>query len=90
MKVFIANSGLLAPSRSPEEENNIRLVPDRVVVLKDKVIVLDYKTGKPDDKHHVQVEKYVSVVKEIHKKPVEAFLVYIDIEEQAISVKQLN
>ena len=82
--------GLLAPSSSPEEENNIRLVPDRVVVLQDKVIVLDYKTGKPDDKHHVQLEKYISVVKKIHEKPAEAFLVYIDIEEQAISVKKLN
>ena len=81
--------GLLAPSRSPEEET-IRLVPDRVVVLQDKVIVLDYKTGKLDGKHYVQLEKYVSVVKEIHEKPVEAFLVYIDISEQAISVKKIN
>lgn len=81
--------GLLDPSRSSEEET-IRLVPDRVVVLQDKVIVLDYKTGKQHKKHHVQLEEYVSVVKEIHQKPVEAFLVYIDISEQAISVKRLN
>lgn len=35
------------------------LRPDRVVKLNNnKLVIIDYKTGKPDNKHHAQIEEY--------------------------------
>ena len=35
------------------------LRPDRVVQLNNqKLVIIDYKTGKPDKKHHAQIEEY--------------------------------
>lgn len=35
------------------------LRPDRVVQLSNgKLVIIDYKTGKPDKKHHAQIEEY--------------------------------
>ncbi len=35
------------------------LRPDRVVQLENgKLVIIDYKTGKPDNKHHAQIEEY--------------------------------
>lgn len=35
------------------------LRPDRVVKLKNgKLVIIDYKTGKPDKGHHAQIEEY--------------------------------
>lgn len=54
------------------------LRPDRFVELPDKVIVIDYKTGKKDESHYEQLSNYVAVIKEmITDKDIEAFLVYI-------------
>jgi ATP-dependent exoDNAse (exonuclease V) beta subunit len=41
---------------------NGALRPDKIYVLPDRIIVLDYKTGKPKPEHEEQVLEYLSVV----------------------------
>lgn len=41
---------------------NGALRPDKIYVLPDKIIVLDYKTGKPKPEHEEQVREYLTVV----------------------------
>ena len=63
------------------------LRPDRFVELPDKVIVIDYKTGKRDESHYEQLSSYMAVIKEmITDKDIEAFLVYIG---EKIDVQQV-
>ena len=51
--------------------------PDRVVRLDDGWHVIDYKTGRPDSKHHEQVTEYASAIQEMDTKtPVFGWLIY--------------
>ncbi len=51
--------------------------PDRYAELPDKIILLDYKTGKPSEKHHEQLQHYITILQKMEKKNIEAFLVYL-------------
>ena len=50
---------------------------DRYAELSDVIYLIDYKTGKKDDKHIRQVQEYSDALKEMTGKPVKAFLVYL-------------
>ena len=57
------------------------LIPDRLVFDKDNnVTIIDYKTGKPENKHHQQIESYGEVLKNMNFTVLEKILVYIDDE----------
>lgn len=51
--------------------------PDRYAELPDKIILLDYKTGKKSDGHHRQLLQYMSVLTKMVAKPIKAYLVYL-------------
>ncbi len=56
--------------------------PDRVMINKDEVIVLDYKFGLNKEKsYNRQVESYLRLVSKIEKKKVRGFLWYINLNE---------
>lgn len=50
---------------------------DRYNELHDKVVLVDYKTGKKSETHHVQMLNYRSLVSELVPKPIECLLVYL-------------
>jgi len=54
------------------------LRPDRVIVLKDRVLVVDYKSGKESSHHIHQVNSYKSELKNMYNLPVEGFLLYTE------------
>jgi ATP-dependent exoDNAse (exonuclease V) beta subunit len=54
------------------------LRPDRVIVNHDKVVVVDYKTGKQLARHADQVTVYKQELQSIYKKPVEGYLLYTE------------
>lgn len=60
--------------------DNQIIIPDRLVFQGDDVIVIDYKTGKPDKKYHQQLLKYAHVLKTIGYSVSKKILVYIDNE----------
>ena len=61
------------------------LRPDRYAELPDRIILIDYKTGKKDDEYHQQMKKYISSLPKMNvDKRVEAYLVYF--EEDKIEI----
>lgn len=51
--------------------------PDKVIFGKDKVLILDFKSGLPKKKDQQQVENYVNAFTKMQGKPVEGYLFYI-------------
>lgn len=60
--------------------------PDRYAELPVKIILLDYKTGQPSKEHHKQLHQYMSVLKKIQSKRIEAYLVYLGDNVKVIPV----
>ncbi|MBU1009829.1 MAG: UvrD-helicase domain-containing protein [Bacteroidetes bacterium] len=91
----ILSHDLLAPCFRPgtkvyiERElcwNGKQLIrPDRVSELEDRVILVDYKTGQADQHHLAQMRNYREALTGIFKKPIHAYLVYLDHEIELIA-----
>lgn len=60
--------------------------PDRYAELPDRVILLDYKTGKRNDSYHRQLAEYMSVLGKMVSKPIEGFLVYLHDKVEVVKV----
>lgn len=57
--------------------------PDRYTELDDKIILIDYKTGKKEDWHKEQLREYASIVQQMGvDKNIEMYLIYIDEEKE--------
>lgn len=52
--------------------------PDRVIQQKDLTIIIDFKTGKVDEKHRTQLEKYKEKLAQLGYKKIKAVLIYIE------------
>ncbi|MGL4293728.1 MAG: UvrD-helicase domain-containing protein [Bacteroidales bacterium] len=56
------------------------LRPDRVVVLEDKIIVVDYKFGNRENKGYMrQVEQYMNKLREMGYERIEGYLWYVEL-----------
>ena len=53
------------------------LRPDRFAELPDHIFLLDYKTGKRNNKHHQQLKNYISALQGMISKEISAYLIYI-------------
>ncbi|MBC8266231.1 MAG: UvrD-helicase domain-containing protein [Flavobacteriales bacterium] len=51
-------------------------IPDRLLFSKTNTIVIDYKTGTPEDKHKKQIINYAAILQEMGYKNIEKYLVY--------------
>jgi ATP-dependent exoDNAse (exonuclease V) beta subunit len=51
--------------------------PDRVVLEKDHPVVIEYKTGKKDDRHARQLDQYETVLHDMGYENVHKYLVYL-------------
>ena len=61
-------------------EGNIR-IPDRVLVGKDKTVVIDFKFGKAREEYHEQIIEYADLLASMKNPtypPVEAYLYYVE------------
>ncbi len=57
-------------------------IPDRVLIGKEDVIVIDFKFGKQQEKYKEQIQEYKQLIQEVYKKTTKAYLFYV--EENAI------
>ncbi len=73
---------------SKENKNDI-LRPDRYVEYGGRLILIDYKTGKEDEKKHEnQLQEYIAALRGMGvKKDIEAYLVYISKANENVDVK---
>jgi ATP-dependent exoDNAse (exonuclease V) beta subunit len=60
------------------------LRPDRVVYFEDTVKVIDFKTGKPLEKHKEQLKTYIELLQKVEDKPVSGSLIYIGELEEVV------
>ncbi len=61
--------------------NGKPLRPDRVVRLKDRIVILDYKTGSKSESHKTQVRQYMNIYRDMGYQKVDGVLVYLEGEE---------
>jgi len=59
--------------------------PDRVILEKDKAIIIDYKTGAASESHKNQLEKYANTLSEMGYSNIEKHIIYIDKEVSLVS-----
>lgn len=52
--------------------------PDRVMIKDDKLIIVDYKTGKKLDEYKMQLNKYSDILKQAGYKSIEKYIIYLD------------
>ncbi|MDD5508054.1 MAG: UvrD-helicase domain-containing protein [Bacteroidales bacterium] len=52
--------------------------PDRMVLMGNTAIVIDYKTGSPSPEHQHQLQSYGRLLQEIGYQDVEQYLIYLD------------
>ncbi len=62
-----------------DEQNMLR--PDKIVIKRNKTIVIDFKTGLPKAKDRKQVENYVNILQDMGNLPVEGYLLYVGSNE---------
>ncbi len=62
------------------------LRPDRLVFEDDKLIIIDYKTGKPESKHELQINKYAREISKLGYSKIEKYLIYIGSNIQVLKV----
>ncbi|MEP0481472.1 MAG: ATP-dependent helicase, partial [Nonlabens sp.] len=55
-----------------------RLIPDRLVIKKEGVVIMDYKTGAVMDKHRTQLNDYEALLISMDMEVLEKILVYTD------------
>lgn len=55
--------------------------PDRVVRFDEETIIIDFKTGKKSDNHHVQVKKYVSALQSMGYENSLGIIIYLESQE---------
>ncbi|UCS93177.1 UvrD-helicase domain-containing protein [Echinicola marina] len=52
--------------------------PDRVILLEDKAIVVDFKTGEEKEQYFKQVKGYIALLEELGHKMVKGYLCYLE------------
>ena len=67
-----------------------RIKPDRVVEFDEKIVVIDYKTGKAIKSHQEQIESYGHKLERMFCRPVEKYLVYIDLKKERVDVEKVQ
>jgi ATP-dependent exoDNAse (exonuclease V) beta subunit len=62
------------------------LRPDRVVLLDDELIIIDYKTGKKDKSHFLQISEYAAVFANMGYENIKCLLVYIKEDTEIVRI----
>ncbi len=52
--------------------------PDRLIFEKERATVIDFKTGKPEEKHKKQIKRYEEKIRELGYENVDAVLLYLN------------
>jgi len=67
-------------------EDGTTVRPDKVVIDKDKLTIIDYKTGEEKNEDILQIKGYKKVFQNLNYKDIEAKLVYLNDEIKIIQV----
>ena len=62
------------------DENTV-VIPDKIIVKENETIIIDYKTGLPENKDIKQIIGYKDVLEDMSYPNVKCYLYYSSIEE---------
>ena len=65
-----------------EEGNEIR--PDKIIEKENEIILIDFKTGIPKEKHKTQISNYKTSLSKIYTKPIQMYLIYLSSEKTKV------
>jgi len=77
LSIYFEQNNLIFTEREILTLNKQILIPDRLVFDDNKVIVIDYKTGKYEEKHRNQINSYATALENLNFKIEKKLLVYI-------------
>ena len=61
-------------------------IPDRILFKDNKVVIIDYKTGKKEDAHKEQIIKYSTVLKDMGYDNISLFLIYTSLTKKVFKI----
>lgn len=79
---WFKNDKEVITERSIITEEGLTRIPDRVVIDKDRITVIDFKFGKQRPEHHEQVLEYKELLQKIYARKVQAFLYYAETDHK--------
>lgn len=80
LKIYFQPGLLIVNEREILTESGQVIIPDRLVFEEQKVTVIDYKTGKPNKDHQLQINNYALVLGKMNFEVMNKILIYIDEE----------
>ena len=77
-KYFVENQTIINERDIMISENGESKIyrPDRLIETENGYIILDFKTGKEEEKHELQLQKYQMTLQKLGKKVLETMVVY--------------
>ena len=77
-KYFVENQIIINERDIMISENGESKIyrPDRLIETENGYIILDFKTGKEEEKHELQLQKYQMALEKLGKKVLETMVVY--------------
>lgn len=89
LKNYFKHNLTIYNERELVNANGVSVIPDRIVLLPDhKAVIIDYKTGAKEKKHHTQVANYAVYVSDLGYTVKECLLVYIS--DDQVEVVEVN
>tara|TARA_X000001036_G_C20513317_1_gene739065 strand:- start:444 stop:1004 length:561 start_codon:yes stop_codon:yes gene_type:complete len=78
VRVFFTNEWDVKNEKEILMNNGKTYIPDRLLFSKnkDRIVIIDYKTGQEFDKHKHQISEYANVLNLMFKTNVESILIY--------------
>ncbi len=67
-------------------DERLIIIPDRLVFKDNDVVIIDYKTGKPEKKHELQIDKYAFVLEKMFYTVSKKLLVYLNDDVKVVQV----
>ena len=78
LEPFFSNGNIVYNEKTILQKDEKAIKPDRIVITqKEEVLLLDYKTGMPQEKYKFQLDNYQSVLEKMNFKVTKKALVYI-------------
>ncbi|QDP85738.1 AAA family ATPase [Chryseobacterium sp. SNU WT5] len=76
---FLENRTIINEKDIMISENGVSKLyrPDRLIETENGIIIIDFKTGDPQEKHQLQVDQYQSVLEKLGKKVMKSELIYV-------------
>lgn len=75
---FFVKNEYIFSEKSILTPNGEEFIPDRILIIKNKAKLIDFKTGEPQAKHNAQINRYADLLKQMGYDVIMKKLVYVD------------